>query len=170
MWSTFDIFFLFFVESRLTHCLKRNFQQHRNLRHVNFSLWGFKPGPPEAHCAGVSSSAGGWGWRGRGSAQYGPRPLRLVSGAFLSSPPQPRSFTWAIFRAVFDSRSSLFVPTPHGNAFYAGYTKRINRHEILILGHYFGQEPIKLMVSCFGCWKEYLYKRHKEELKLTKLF
>ena len=29
--------------------------------------------------------------------------------------------------------------------------KRINRHEVLILGHYFGQEPIKLMGSCFGC-------------------
>ena len=35
--------------------------------------------------------------------------------------PPPRSFTYAIFRAVFDSRSSFFAPKPHGNACYAGY-------------------------------------------------
>ena len=29
--------------------------------------------------------------------------------------------TRAIFRAVFDSRSSFFAPKPHGNACYAGY-------------------------------------------------
>ena len=34
----------------------------------------------------------------------------------------PRSFTYAIFRAVFDSRSSFFAPKPHGNACYSGYT------------------------------------------------
>ena len=44
-----------------------------------------------------------------------------ASVSFLSSPPPPRSFTFAIFRAVFDSRSSFFVPAPHGNACYAGY-------------------------------------------------
>ena len=44
-----------------------------------------------------------------------------ASVSFLSSPPPPRSFTCAIFRAVFDSRSSFFVPAPHGNACYAGY-------------------------------------------------
>ena len=32
------------------------------------------------------------------------------------------SFTCAIFRAVFDSRSSFFAPRPHGNAYYAGYS------------------------------------------------
>ena len=32
----------------------------------------------------------------------------------------PRSFNRAIFRAVFDSRSSFFAPKPHGNACYAG--------------------------------------------------
>ena len=36
------------------------------------------------------------------------------------SPRSPRSFTYAIFRAVFDSRSSFFAPKPHGNACYAG--------------------------------------------------
>ena len=36
-------------------------------------------------------------------------------------PAPPRSFTCAIFRAVFDSRSSFFVPAPHGTACYAGY-------------------------------------------------
>ena len=34
--------------------------------------------------------------------------------------PPPRSFTYAIFRAVFDSRSLFFAPKPHGNACYAG--------------------------------------------------
>ena len=32
----------------------------------------------------------------------------------------PRSFTRALFRAVFDSRSSLFAPKPQGKACYAG--------------------------------------------------
>ena len=40
--------------------------------------------------------------------------------SFLSSPPPPCSFTYVIFRAVFDSRSSFFAPKPHGNACYAG--------------------------------------------------
>ena len=43
-----------------------------------------------------------------------------ASVSFLSSPPPPRSFTYAIFRAVFDSRSLFFAPNPHGNACYAG--------------------------------------------------
>ena len=40
-------------------------------------------------------------------------------------PPPPRSFTCAIFRAVFDSRSSFFAPKQHGNACYAGYEWQI---------------------------------------------
>ena len=36
-------------------------------------------------------------------------------------PTPSRSFTCAIFRAVFDSCSSFFAPKPHGNACYAGY-------------------------------------------------
>ena len=43
-----------------------------------------------------------------------------ASVSFHFSPPPIRSFTCAIFRAVFDSRSSLFAPKPHGNACYAG--------------------------------------------------
>ena len=35
-------------------------------------------------------------------------------------PPNPRSFTRAIFRAVFDFRSSFFDSKPHGNDCYAG--------------------------------------------------
>ena len=45
------------------------------------------------------------------------------SASFLSSPPPLRSFTCAIFRAVFDSRSSFFASKPHGNACYAGYER-----------------------------------------------
>ena len=40
---------------------------------------------------------------------------------FLSSPLPPHSFACAIFRAVFDSRSSFFAPKPHRNACYACY-------------------------------------------------
>ena len=43
------------------------------------------------------------------------------SGRNLSSTPPPRSSTGAIFRAVFDFRSSFFAPKPHGKACYAGY-------------------------------------------------
>ena len=43
-----------------------------------------------------------------------------ASVSFLSSPLPPRSFPYAIFRAVFDSPSSFFAPKPHGNACYAG--------------------------------------------------
>ena len=35
-------------------------------------------------------------------------------------------FYHAIFRAVFDSRSSFFAPKPHGNACYAGYNFRLD--------------------------------------------
>ena len=40
--------------------------------------------------------------------------------SFLLHPP-PRSFTCAIFGAVFDSCSSFFAPKPHRDACYAGY-------------------------------------------------
>ena len=43
-----------------------------------------------------------------------------ASVSFLSSPPPPRSFTYAVFRAIFDYRSPFFAPKPHGNACYAG--------------------------------------------------
>ena len=40
----------------------------------------------------------------------------------------PRSFNRTSFRAVFDSRSSFFVPKPHGNACYnAGYRNHGSR-------------------------------------------
>ena len=45
----------------------------------------------------------------------------FVCKRFLPFFPTPsRSFTYAIFRAVFDSRSSFFSPKPHRNAYYAG--------------------------------------------------
>ena len=37
------------------------------------------------------------------------------------TPLPPRSFTCAIFRAVFDSCSSFFASKPHSNACYSGY-------------------------------------------------
>ena len=42
-----------------------------------------------------------------------------ASVSFHSSLPPSLSFTRAIFRAVFGSRSSFFVPKPHGNACHA---------------------------------------------------
>ena len=50
-----------------------------------------------------------------------------TSVSFLSSPPPLRYFSCAIFRTVFDSRSSFFAHKPHGNACYAGY-KRVRDH------------------------------------------
>ena len=44
-----------------------------------------------------------------------------IEESFLSSPLPPRSFTYAIFLAVFDSCSSFFAAIkPHRNACYAG--------------------------------------------------
>ena len=45
----------------------------------------------------------------------------------------PRSFTYAIFRAVFDSRSLFFAPKPHGNACYAGYSHLHNRKSRILV-------------------------------------
>ena len=42
------------------------------------------------------------------------------------------SHTHLIFRAVFDSRSSLFDPKPHGNACYAGYVNSNNDNKLII--------------------------------------
>ena len=50
----------------------------------------------------------------------------------LSSPSPLRPFTCAIFRAVFDFRSSFFAPKPHGDACYGGYDRVI--FSDLILG------------------------------------
>ena len=43
-------------------------------------------------------------------------------GGGEGEPAPPRSFICAIFRTVFDPRSSLFAPKPNGNACYAGLT------------------------------------------------
>ena len=57
----------------------------------------------------------------RPSGRFSKSRVLSASVSFLSSPPLLRSFTCAIFRAVFDPCSSFFAPKPHGNAFYAGY-------------------------------------------------
>ena len=44
-----------------------------------------------------------------------------------------RNETRAIFRAVFDSRSSFFAPKPHGNACYAGYSHLHNRKSRILV-------------------------------------
>ena len=55
------------------------------------------------------------------SGRFSKSRVLSASVSFLSSPLPLRSFTCAIFRAVFDSRSSFFAPKPHGNSCYAGY-------------------------------------------------
>ena len=55
------------------------------------------------------------------SGRFSKSRVLSASVSFLSSPLPLRSFTCAIFRAVFDSRSSFFAPKPHGNSRYAGY-------------------------------------------------
>ena len=78
-----------------------------------------------------------------------------ASVSFLSSPPPPRSFTCAIFRAVFDSRSSFFVPTPHGNACYAGRppatqanSSSLIRHPPISKDRYALVERLKTALEC----------------------
>ena len=51
--------------------------------------------------------------RGKGFSVLTPREMKR-------EPPPPRSFTCAIFRAIFDSRSSFFAPKPHGKVCYEG--------------------------------------------------
>ena len=48
------------------------------------------------------------------------RPRNGILG-FLAARDMTSPLTRAIFRAVFDSRSSFFAPKQHGNACYAGY-------------------------------------------------
>ena len=57
-----------------------------------------------------------------------------ASVTFLSSPPPSRSFTCAIFRTVFDSRSLFFAPKPHRNACYAGWVIFHFSSSYLLLG------------------------------------
>ena len=45
----------------------------------------------------------------------------------------PRSFTRAIFRAVFDSCSSFFAPKPHENGCYAGYNNIGSRSSLVFI-------------------------------------
>ena len=59
--------------------------------------------------------------------------------SFLSSPPPPCSFTYAIFRAVFDTRSSFFAPKPHG--------KRLLRRLLLFVAKYFFRIH-RLLTTC----------------------
>ena len=56
----------------------------------------------------------------------------LQAFSFLSSPPPPSSFSCAIFRVVFDSRSLFFAPKPHGNACYAGYDHSYPRPTVCV--------------------------------------
>ena len=60
-------------------------------------------------------------------------------------PSLPRSYTYAIFRAVFDFRSSFFAPKPHGNACYAGYTRadKFSQGQILFLDRLFRDGPLE---------------------------
>ena len=63
-----------------------------------------------------------WGLSANVSFLSSPPP---PSSSFFSSPPPPRSFTCAICRAVFHSRSSFFAPKPHRNGCYAAYSHKV---------------------------------------------
>ena len=78
-------------------------QRSRKTEERDFRFW-----PHEKWNEGQKMKEGGGGGEGR-----------KPSLPFFPTP--PRSFTRAIFHAVFDSRSSFFTPKPHGNACYAGY-------------------------------------------------
>ena len=69
----------------------------------------------------IASNVGAWtqAWQAKWAVF---KILGFVCKRFLLFfPTPPRSFTCAICRAVFDSRSSFFAPKPHRNACYAGY-------------------------------------------------
>ena len=84
--------------------------------------------PREKSNKSQKMKVGGGGGGGEGMKLRHDRPSERFSKSrglsasvsFLSSPPPPRSSTYAIFCAVFDSRSSFFAPKPHRNACYAG--------------------------------------------------
>ena len=73
-------------------------------------------------------------------------------------PSLPRSFTYAIFRAVFDSRSSFFAPKPHGNACYAGYTRadKFLHRQILFLDRLFRDGPLEKSACTNFCFRSLL--------------
>ena len=73
-------------------------------------------------------------------------------------PSLPRSFTYAIFRAVFDSRSSCFAPKPHGNACYAGYTRadKFLHGQILFLDRLFRDGPLEKSACTNFCFRSLL--------------
>ena len=68
------------------------------------------------------------------------------------------SFTYAIFRAVFDSRSSFFAPKPHGNACYAGYTRadKFSLGQILFLDGLFRDGPLEKSACTNFCFRSLL--------------
>ena len=47
---------------------------------------------------------------------------------------EPKNSTCAIFRAVFDSRSSFFAPKPRGNACYGGYQIAFWSDSVMTIG------------------------------------
>ena len=135
-----------------------------------------------------TAQGSGSGEEGTGSAEHGLRPLRSVGLGRLPFFPTPsplfylRHFSrglWLSFLVLcsYTTRKRLLrrlftsFHFPDSGLYqcrmvlifvliYFEWRDTENQqysHEILILGHY------------FVCWKEYL-KRHKEELKLTKLF
>ena len=57
----------------------------------------------------------------------------------------------AVFRVVFDSRSSFFAPKPHGNACYAGYPRSLYSHPHANLLHF--------LACVAGAWKQWAQKR-----------
>ena len=77
----------------------------------------------------------------------------------------PRPRTCAIFRAVFESRSSFFAPKPHGNACYAGqaYVKLYHvtkfPFNLSFTDHYFYTSLIKIFTHFFShknCFEVFL--------------
>ena len=93
--------------------------------------------------------------------------------SYLPSPP-PRFFTRAIFRAVFDSRSSFFAPKPHGNDCYAGYQRLVLGAPIklAIMGHFRVPKPLtfKTRLSALSCDNEFVYMRVKDHFHINNFF
>ena len=68
-------------------------------------------------------------------------------------PSLPRSFTYAIFRAVFDSRSSFFAPKPHGKCLL----RRLHAcGQILFLDRLFRDGPLEKSACTNFCFRSLL--------------
>ena len=78
-----------------------------------------------------------------------------------------RSFTRAIFGALFDSRSSLFSPKQHGNACYASFRERSGEKMTLFFFSALYSAPGDEVIPCLRSPKNSKEKRGNKQTAST---